>query len=89
MPELLRPIDPASRPLCETGLRVSPIAGSIWRYCCDDLAAATARVEAVLAAGINVLDTADVYDLDDSEPFGAAEAMLARLLTAARAAPHS
>jgi predicted oxidoreductase len=55
----------------------------MWRYSGDDLVAATARVEAALEAGINLFDTADVYGLDNGEPFGAAEALLGQVLARA------
>nr|WP_157176516.1 aldo/keto reductase [Sphingomonas prati] len=52
----------------------------MWRYAGDDVAAARARVEAALDAGITLLDTADIYGPDNGEPFGAAEALLGRVL---------
>ena len=51
----------------------------MWRFAGDDLDAATARVEAALAAGINFFDTADIY----GQPFGAAEALLGRVFAQA------
>jgi predicted oxidoreductase len=57
----------------------------MWRFRGDDLAVAQARVEAALAAGIDLFDTADVYGPDNGEPFGAAEALLGRVFAAA---PH-
>ena len=66
-------------------LKVSPLAWGMWRFRGDDVAAAQARVEAALDAGINLLDTADIYGPDNGEPFGAAEALLGQVL---RAAPH-
>ncbi len=49
------------------------------------MAAAQARCEAALAAGINFFDTADIYGPDNDEPFGAAEALLGRVFKAAPA----
>ncbi|MFD1951700.1 aldo/keto reductase family oxidoreductase [Sphingomonas arantia] len=66
--------------LGDTGLTVSTIAWGMWRYAGDDVAAARARVEAALDAGITLLDTADIYGPDNGEPFGAAEALLGRVL---------
>jgi predicted oxidoreductase len=73
----------AERALGKTRLRVSPMAWGMWRFRGDDVAAAQGRVEAALAAGFTLLDTADVYGLDNGEPFGAAEALLGRVLKAA------
>ncbi|MGA0602748.1 aldo/keto reductase [Caulobacter sp. KR2-114] len=72
----------APRPLGKSGLTVSPIAWGMWRFRGDDVAAAQRRVEAALEAGFTLLDTADVYGLDNAEPFGAAEALLGRVLKA-------
>jgi len=54
----------------------------MWRFAGDDVAAATARVQAALDAGVTLFDTADVYGPDNGEPFGAAEALLGRVLAA-------
>lgn len=75
----------ADRPLGKSGLRVSPMAWGMWRFRGGDVAAAQARVEAALDAGFTLLDTADVYGLDNGEIFGAAEALLGKVL---HAAPH-
>ncbi|AHE55699.1 hypothetical protein NX02_20210 [Sphingomonas sanxanigenens DSM 19645 = NX02] len=55
----------------------------MWRFAGDDVGAARARVEAALEAGIDFFDTADVYGPDNGEPFGAAEALLGRVLAEA------
>jgi predicted oxidoreductase len=57
----------------------------MWRFRGDDLAAATALVETALDVGVNLLDTADIYGPDNGEPFGAAEALLGRVLARAPA----
>jgi predicted oxidoreductase len=54
----------------------------MWRFKGDDLAAAQARVEAALAIGVDLFDTADIYGPDNGEPFGAAEALLGRVFAA-------
>ena len=69
--------------LGKTSLKVSPLAWGMWRFRGDDVAAAQGRVEAALAAGMTLLDTADIYGPDNAEPFGAAEALLGRVLKAA------
>lgn len=71
--------------LGDTGLTVSSIAWGMWRFAGDDVTAARTRVEAALAAGVSLLDTADIYGPDNGEPFGAAEALLGRVLAEAPA----
>ena len=63
----------ASRPLYDGGPEVSSVAWGMWRFAGDDVAAATARVQAALDAGVTLFDTADIYGPDNGEPFGAAE----------------
>src|SRR3546814_4331092 len=46
----------------------------------SDVAAAKARGEAALDAGITLFDTADIYGPDNGEPFGASELLLSRVL---------
>ncbi len=55
----------------------------MWRFAGDDLDAAEGRVRAALDAGVTLFDTADVYGPDNGEPFGAAEALLGRVLARA------
>ncbi|WP_293900137.1 aldo/keto reductase [Phenylobacterium sp.] len=69
-----------SRPLHEGGPAVSSVAWGMWRFAGDDVAAAEARVGAALDAGVTLFDTADIYGPDNGEPFGAAEALLGRVL---------
>jgi predicted oxidoreductase len=52
----------------------------MWRFAGDDVAAAAARVNAALDAGVTLFDTADVYGPDNGEPFGASEALLGQVL---------
>lgn len=73
------PAPAESLALGQSGLMVSPIAWGMWRFAGDDVAAARARVEAALAAGITLFDTADIYGPDNGEPFGASEQLLARV----------
>ena len=73
------------RSLGRDGMTVGPLAWGMWRFRGEDVAAAQERVEAALDAGMDLLDTADVYGPDNAEPFGAAEALLGRVLAAA---PH-
>jgi len=66
-----------------TDLFVSPLAWGMWRFRGDDLAAATALVETALDIGVNLFDTADIYGPDNGEAFGAAEALLGRVVARA------
>lgn len=73
--------DPAaSRPLYAGGPQVSSVAWGMWRFAGDDVGAAEARILAALDAGVTLFDTADIYGPDNGEPFGAAEALLGRVL---------
>jgi len=74
---------PPFRPLGTSNIAIGPIAWGMWRFAGDDVAAARARVEAALDAGVTLLDTADIYGPDNGEPFGAAEALLGRVLSEA------
>jgi predicted oxidoreductase len=73
-------LSPKLRPLGKSGLSVSPIAWGMWRFKGSDVNAARALVEAAFEAGITLFDTADIYGPDNSESFGAAEALLGRVL---------
>lgn len=70
------------RPLGKSPFVVSPMAWGMWRFGGEDLPTAQARVEAALAAGITLFDTADIYGPDNDEGFGAAEALLGRVFAA-------
>ena len=74
---------PPHRLLGTSGIPISSIAWGMWRFAGDDVAAARARVEAALDAGVSLFDTADIYGPDNGEPFGAAEALLGRVLSEA------
>lgn len=81
----MQPLSPRPRSLGQTEIQVSPLAWGMWRFAGDDVSAARQRVEAALEVGITLFDTADVYGPDNGEAFGAAEALLARVLAEA---PH-
>lgn len=78
----LLPAPSPSRPLGNSGLSVSPIAWGMWRLAEDGRTAAEAArlVHAALDAGINLLDTADIYGFDGTGGFGDAEALLGDVL---------
>ena len=68
--------------LGRSGLAVSPVGFGMWRMGGDDLDAALATVDAALAAGFTLFDTADIYGLGTASGFGGAERLLGRLLQA-------
>ena len=78
------PLPPATRNLGSSGLAVPPIAWGMWRLADGGRSAADAArlVHAALDAGINFLDTADIYGFDGSGGFGDAEALLGEVLSA-------
>lgn len=78
------PLPPAFRPLGKSDIAVSPIAWGMWRLAEDGRSAADAAklVHAALDAGINFLDTADIYGFDGTGGFGDAEALLGQVLAA-------
>ena len=68
------------------GLRIGPLGFGCWRLVAMSTKDARARVETALAAGMNLVDTADVYGLDwGGSGFGAAEELLGSVLAEA---PH-
>jgi predicted oxidoreductase len=80
----LLPQPPEFRPLGKSGIAVSPIAWGMWRLAEDGrtVAEAAKLVHAALDAGINFLDTADIYGFNGSGGFGDAEALLGDVLIA-------
>jgi len=76
------PMPPAFRPLGRSDIAVSPIAWGMWRLADDgrSVAEATTLVHAALDAGINFLDTADIYGFNGSGGFGDAEALLGEVI---------
>ncbi len=69
-----------SRHLGRTAIEVSGLAWGMWRFKGDDTRHAAALIHAALDSGITLFDTADIYGPDNGEPFGAAEALLGRVL---------
>ena len=75
-------IDAGSRKIGEA--TVGPLGYGCWRLVAMSPSDAQYRVETALAAGMNLLDTADVYGLDwGGEGFGASEALLGRMFAQA------
>lgn len=65
---------------------IGPIAYGQWRADTDDVAAAQQLIETALDAGMNLIDTADIYGFDgEGGGFGSVESLLGRVLSAA---PH-
>jgi len=61
--------------------QVGPISYGQWRYTSDDLAAAQRLVEVALDAGMNLIDTADVYGFDwGGTGFGSVEDLLGKVM---------
>lgn len=79
MPSLL-PL-PTPRVLAND-IEVAPLAWGMWRFDGTALAPADRLVRTALDNGITLLDTADIYGVGGSGGFGAAEALLGRLLEA-------
>lgn len=70
--------------LGKSGLSVFPIAWGMWRLANpdgrDDIGAVIARIEAALAAGITLFDTADIYGAGEPIGFGGAEILVGKAL---------
>lgn len=76
------PVPAAKRKLGNSEIEVSTIAWGMWRLAENGRTAAEAAklVHAALDAGMNFLDTADIYGFDGSGGFGDAEALLGEVL---------
>lgn len=62
-------------------IQVGPLAYGQWRYTHDDLDTAQSLIEAALDAGMNLIDTADVYGFDwGGTGMGSVEELLGRVL---------
>ncbi len=74
-------VDGTPRRLGTSGLVSGPLALGTWRFVHADVTEATRVVEAALDAGMNLVDTADVYGLDwGGSGFGAVEEFLGEVL---------
>jgi len=73
---------PTSRSLGSSGLQSSALAWGMWRFKGTNLKAADGLVRTALDHGLSLFDTADIYGPDNGESFGAAEALLGRVLEA-------
>jgi aryl-alcohol dehydrogenase-like predicted oxidoreductase len=68
------------RTLGSSGLTVGAIAFGCWRFAGVDVDLASERITTALNAGMTLIDTADVYGLDNDCPWGAAEELLGSVL---------
>ena len=76
-----------SRPLGKGDLSVFPIAWGMWRFA-GGVADAHRLVDAVLATGVTLFDTADIYGFDGTAGFGDAETLLSQVFRAEPALRH-
>jgi predicted oxidoreductase len=74
------PAPDARRPLGQSDITVSSLAWGNWRLCGEDVDGVVGLIHAAIDAGIDFIDTADIYGPDNDEPFGASEALLGRAL---------
>jgi aryl-alcohol dehydrogenase-like predicted oxidoreductase len=72
-----------TRQLGNTDIEIGAIAFGCWRFGGTDVPTARARIETALDAGMTLIDTADVYGLDNECPWGDAEALLGQVLAEA------
>ena len=71
---------PLTRLLGKSGIEISSIAWGMWRFAGLDIAAARGAIDAALAAGITLFDTADIYGFGE-QGFGAAEELLGKVFS--------
>jgi predicted oxidoreductase len=76
------PLPARTRRLGQSDVEVTALAWGMWRLRGGDVRYAAALVHSALESGITLFDTADIYGPDNGEPFGAAEALLGRVLQA-------
>jgi predicted oxidoreductase len=69
--------------LGNSNIEVSSIAWGMWRFEGNDVELARRLIEAVLATGITLFDTADIYGTVDGQNFGSAEALFGKVLARA------
>ena len=74
-------VDGTPRTIAGIDDEVGPLAFGCWRYTHDDVTRAQRVLEVAVDAGMNLVDTADVYGLDwGGSGFGANEALLGEVL---------
>jgi len=81
MSQALHTPEPVS--LGKSGIVVNPIAWGMWRFGTSSVAEGRALIEAALAAGVTLFDTADIYGFGSACGFGGAEALLGKVFAEA------
>jgi aryl-alcohol dehydrogenase-like predicted oxidoreductase len=69
-----------TRELGSSGIDVGAIAYGCWRFAGTDVKTARARIDTAIEAGMTLIDTADVYGLDNNCRWGAAEVLLGEVM---------
>jgi aryl-alcohol dehydrogenase-like predicted oxidoreductase len=72
-----------TRELGSTGIDVGAIAYGCWRFAGTDVKTARGRLETAIESGMTLIDTADVYGLDNGCEWGSAEHLLGQVLSEA------
>lgn len=65
-----------------TDIRIGPLAYGCWRFAGTGVEEASRKIETALAAGMTLIDTADIYTDNWPEGFGAAESLLGDVIAA-------
>jgi predicted oxidoreductase len=79
-------VNAQNRIIGESRLEVGPFSYGLWRFTTPDVDEAQQLIETALAAGMNLVDCADVYGFDwGGTGFGAVEELLGRVLAQAPA----
>jgi len=78
-------VDASPRTIRGIDRAVGPLGFGCWRFAHEDPADAQRVLEAALDAGMDLVDTADIYGLGTPRGFGGAEVLLGEVL---RRAPH-
>jgi 6-dehydroglucose reductase len=74
-------VNPSRRLLGESELQVGPLSYGLWRFTDPNVDRAQQLIETALAAGMNLIDTADVYGFDwGGTGFGSVEDLLGAVL---------
>ena len=77
-------VNAQNRLVGESEFEVGPLSYGLWRFTTPDVDEAQRLIETALAAGMNLIDTADVYGFDwGGTGFGTVEELLGRVLAQA------
>ena len=77
-------VNGSPRTIGESGFQVGPFSYGLWRFTTPDVDAAQGLIETALDAGMNLIDTADVYGFDwGGTGFGTVEELLGKVLAQA------